>query len=244
MSVGFNIAKALRREIIRKHRQVGFWGTVKHASAKLFRDIRALLLPSAQEVDTFDALYGTDTGGFVGVGSLDIPEYQMEHAIDYGAISEEEFARIMRELPIDWTNLVFVDLGSGKGRALLLASRYPFKQVIGVELSRMLHEIALRNIALFHDESQKCRDIRSIHLDASLFEIPQVPVLFFMLHPFDDHVMRLIASHIDGSLKKQPRKVYVWYIKPEYRKVFDEMTCLNLRKDTGRYVFYESTLPA
>src|SRR5262245_38553083 len=140
MPTTFNKAKAIRRELTRKFRQVGLWGTVRHVAAKLFRDMSSIILPTTVEADGFDAVYGTDTGGVLGVGSLDIPDSQMEHSMQYGALSEEEFIRIMNELPIDWRDLVFVDLGSGKGRALLLASRYPFKRVIGVEISRVLHE--------------------------------------------------------------------------------------------------------
>jgi hypothetical protein len=37
-------------------------------------------------------------------------------------------------------------LGSGKGRALLVASELPFAKIIGVELSRELHRIAEQNL--------------------------------------------------------------------------------------------------
>jgi len=35
---------------------------------------------------------------------------------------------------------VFIDLGSGMGRMVLEAARYPFKRVIGVELVEQLHD--------------------------------------------------------------------------------------------------------
>src|SRR5262245_17604261 len=234
MSIAFQKARTIRRELMRKYRQVGVYGTVRHATAKLFLDMRTLMHPSKVQADTFDRIYGTDTSGIVGVGALDIPDSEMEHSMHYGTLSEEEFMRIMNELPIDWGNLVFVDLGSGKGRALLLASRYPFKQVIGVELSRMLHERALRNIELFHDERQRCRDLRSICLNATEFEIPPVPLFLFLANPFDDQIMHVVADRLDESLQKKPRKLYVFYVKPEYRRALDEMASLMLVRDTGR----------
>lgn len=147
--------KALRREALRKIRQVGLWGFVQHAVAKLVREGRRLLLNPIAPQDSFDLLYGTDTGGLLGVGSLDIPDHQMEHAVQYRAISDDEFTRVIKELPISANELTFLDLGSGKGRALLLASRLPFRRIVGVELSRMLHNIALRNIKTFRDEAQQ-----------------------------------------------------------------------------------------
>src|SRR5690348_8785344 len=41
---------------------------------------------------------------------------------------------------------VFVDLGSGKGKALLIAGQLSFKRVIGVELDQELSESARSNI--------------------------------------------------------------------------------------------------
>ena len=42
---------------------------------------------------------------------------------------------------------VFIDLGSGMGRMVLEAARYPFKRVIGVELVEQLHDLARANLA-------------------------------------------------------------------------------------------------
>src|ERR1700691_4568599 len=46
---------------------------------------------------------------------------------------------------IDLSEFVFVDLGSGKGRTLLMASDYPFQRIVGVELLPALHETAKGN---------------------------------------------------------------------------------------------------
>jgi tRNA1(Val) A37 N6-methylase TrmN6 len=56
----------------------------------------------------------------------------------------------------------FVDFGSGKGRVLLIASQFPFCQVIGVEFDRRLHAIAQENIRLFDGPRQCHRDIRTV----------------------------------------------------------------------------------
>src|SRR6266487_940212 len=53
----------------------------------------------------------------------------------YQPTVEEEFAQILRCLSgIDLSAFTFVDLGSGKGRALLIASMYPFARIVGVEV--------------------------------------------------------------------------------------------------------------
>jgi Histone methylation protein DOT1 len=52
------------------------------------------------------------------------------------------FRQMMAELPIDFPEFIFVDLGSGKGRTLLLASEYAFRRIIGVEIVTELHRAA------------------------------------------------------------------------------------------------------
>ncbi len=51
------------------------------------------------------------------------------------------FHEILHSMPIPVDGLTFVDLGSGKGRTLLMASEYPFQRIIGVEILAELNEI-------------------------------------------------------------------------------------------------------
>ena len=53
----------------------------------------------------------------------------------------------------------FIDFGSGKGRVLLVASHYPFRQVIGVEFSPELHEIAQENIRRYQSPARRCQAV-------------------------------------------------------------------------------------
>lgn len=57
----------------------------------------------------------------------------------------------------------------GKGRVLLLASEFPFQQVIGVEIDPRLHHIAQKNIAAYRHPFQKCEDVQSICSDVTRF---------------------------------------------------------------------------
>src|ERR1700733_13400481 len=66
------------------------------------------------------------------------------------------FREMMASLPIAFDEFTFVDLGSGKGRTLLMASDYPLKKIIGVEILPELHKIAQKNLAAYMSESRKC----------------------------------------------------------------------------------------
>lgn len=233
---------AVRREIVRKVRQVGIWATGIHIASRLMDYIRELLTPAGNKIDPFDPKYGTDTSGFIGVGALDIPPDQLEHSMQYRPIWEDEFTTTLASLPVICEDLIFIDLGSGKGRALLLASLFPFRRIIGVELARTLHDVAARNVQIFKDSRQQCKKIETVNENALTFEIPEEPTLFFLANPFDDYVMQAVVSHIEDSLKKHPRKLYIWYVRPIYRKALDGAGFLRLVNDTGRYAFYENHL--
>ena len=51
------------------------------------------------------------------------------------------FQEMMASLPIDFSEFTFMDLGSGKGRTLLMASEYPFRRIVGVEILPELHRL-------------------------------------------------------------------------------------------------------
>jgi SAM-dependent methyltransferase len=73
--------------------------------------------------------------------------------------------QILDRLQLDFEEYTFIDLGSGKGRALLIASE--FRAVAGVELSPRLHAIAVENFARCRGLAQRCRNVRSIEGDAT-----------------------------------------------------------------------------
>ncbi len=90
----------------------------------------------------FDTQYGTDTARSIPVGSLGIGGRSYTHAYQYEPSPVEDFVAILDSLPICFEQYTFIDIGSGKGRIILAAARWPFKEIIGVEISEILHNIA------------------------------------------------------------------------------------------------------
>lgn len=133
----------------------------------LFREYRAAksLHPDTQ-VSEFDREYGVDTDGeFKGwtyLSDLDIASPNWIDGNDYAAIEPERFRRVFSSFDIAFEDFTFIDFGSGKGRALLLASDFPFKRILGLEFSPELHQAAEGNIRRYSSATQKCRDIQSL----------------------------------------------------------------------------------
>lgn len=233
-------ASVLRREIQRKVREVGIGGTFKLCLRKLISIVFKTASFNASNLHPFDLKYGTDTSGIIKPGALDIPDGMAAHAVQYQTAIVEVFLDILNSLPISYEEFLFIDLGSGKGRALLLASQFPFKRIIGVELSENLHMIACRNIQIYRDEGQYCHNIQSICEDVAKYEIPYEKTVFYLFNPFDEYVMRAALLNIEYSISKYPRDIYICYLKPVYRHVFDRAPFLKIEIETERYVIYKN----
>jgi SAM-dependent methyltransferase len=159
----------------------------------------------------FDREYGVDTAATVSVSALGAHGRNVQHAVEYQAILPEAFAEVMKQLPIDFGQSVFIDFGSGKGRALLLASEFPFEKIVGVEFSPQLHGIAEANCRKYRSATQKCKTIELLCIDAVEYDIPPKPAVFYFYNPFHEEVMTQIAGKVDRSLRELPRKVFVVY---------------------------------
>ncbi len=118
---------------------------------------------------------------------------------------------MMRDLPRDLADYTFIDIGAGKSRTLLLASRYGFAKIVGVEFAKELVDCSQRNIASFKSEWQKCRDIEIVEADATQFEFPNAPLVLFFYNPFSQNVFDAVLKNIVVSLKAHERDCFIVY---------------------------------
>jgi SAM-dependent methyltransferase len=161
--------------------------------------------------ERFDREYGVDTSGSIMRQGLGVESDSTEHATGYQAVFPQPFLEVLRQLPIDHSRFVFVDFGSGKGRALLLAAQFPFKRIVGVEFSPDLHRIAVANCRNHRGPALRCATIDPLCVDAVEYPIPVEPVVLFLYNPFDEQIMTRVAANIDRSLRQNPRPGYVVY---------------------------------
>lgn len=129
--------------------------------------------------------------------------------------------RILNLLNLQPGRYDFVDFGSGKGRVLLIASEFPFRQVIGVEFDRRLHDIAQENIRLF-DGPRKCQQVQSICVDAVDYEPLAHDTIYFFFFPFRNKVMETVVKHICESIVRGAHDCFVVYVYPELAHMIDE----------------------
>ena len=126
----------------------------------------------------------------------------------------DEFSEMLQHLArVDFTGFTFIDLGSGKGRVLLLAAAYHFRRIIGVEFQPELHAVAEVNLSRLRENGGNI-DAESLCLDAREFEFPPDPLVIYLFNPFPDYVLSTVLDNLQASVARHPRPVYVIYNTP------------------------------
>lgn len=213
-------------KIQRARERDGLFGTLRLVARNLAA-IHTAFRPARTTPKTwFDEKYGTDTDAQVKVDDLGVSGPSKTFAIHYEAMVVKIWEEAMALLNINYGDFTFIDLGSGKGRALMLAAGYPFKCIIGVEFSAPLHRIATRNMEIYSGP-RLCSDIRLVHCDAVAFSLPAVPLVILISNPFVGDVMRQVVSNIDKSAACSSSPVYVLYVNPINAEALDASNVLH-----------------
>jgi SAM-dependent methyltransferase len=154
------------------------------------------------------------------------------------ALFHEMIAAWREQTHSEFHDFVFVDLGSGKGRTLLMASDYPFRRIVGVEFLPALHQAAQENIRKYQSESQKCFALESICGDATEFPFPAEPTVLFLFNPFPEEGLKRVVANLEESLRVHPRKIYVIYHNPLLEYVLAASDVLTKICGTHQYSIY------
>jgi hypothetical protein len=124
------------------------------------------------------------------------------------------FQEMLEQLKIDFSKFTFIDLGSGKGRTLLMASNYPFRRIIGVELLPELHRIAVKNVKAYKSSLQQCFALECLLGDARDSVLPVEPTVLYLFNPQLESAMEQLAGNLSASLRQHPRPFFVLYHNP------------------------------
>ncbi|MDE3103663.1 MAG: hypothetical protein KGK08_00675 [Acidobacteriota bacterium] len=179
----------------------------------------------AQLRHPFDDRYGTETSGVIGGVTLASAHPNSLHATAYHGVPPSRLHVILESwratppaLPL--TQYTFLDLGCGKGRAIMLASQLPFRECIGVELNADLAAVAAANLKTFQRTGAPLSPSRIVHGDAATFALPMGPCLLFLYNPFSTRVAAQLLGHLQRSLAAAPRPLDVLYFTPHAHALF------------------------
>jgi SAM-dependent methyltransferase len=155
------------------------------------------------------------------------------------ALFHEMLDALRQQAQLDFREFTFIDLGSGKGRTLLLASDYPFRRILGVELLPALHRIARENLQKYSSESQKCFALESLCADATDYPFPAEPMLLYLFNPFPEPGLRRTLANLEESLRQNPRPVYLLYHNPVLEHALAESAAFTKIGGTHQYSMYK-----
>lgn len=234
-----NMEKALKTR--------GVIGTIRFVVSMVFVTIKNLGITQSQTLNPreekdleFDRKYGVDTSGLIRLADLDVESENWIHGVHYKPVFCVDFSPLFEELNLPYDKFIFVDFGSGKGRALLLASAFPFKKIIGVEFSKELTSVAKDNLSRYPKDLMKCNDIELICMDAVGYTLPEEPLVLYFYNPFHRPVMSRVLDNIATSFREQSRRIVVLYYQPMYHELLDNIEFFKKIKSTKELCVYDS----
>ncbi len=145
------------------------------------------------------------------------------------------FHKMLANVLIDFRQFTFIDIGSGKGRALLMASDYPFCRILGIELLPDLQRVAQENIRKYKSDWQKCSTMEAICGDAREFVFPAEPMLLYLFSPLPESGFVRFLANLERSLRDHPRPLLLIYHNP----LLEHLLVLNpmLKKISGTHQY-------
>lgn len=169
----------------------------------------------------FDRKRGTETYSWLELDDLGIDDEKKKHAELYQPTHAAALRRLLRRMNIP-AGKTLVDLGSGKGKVLLIASEFGFAEAKGVEISPVLCDIARRNCSIYKDRANVDTKFTIYESDAYDYKIEDDEDVLYMFNPFDAYVLRQVMRNLMASLERQGRKTWIIYRNAVHRDVIEE----------------------
>ncbi len=160
----------------------------------------------------FDEKYSTQT-----YGRMDVPvsaDRINATLWGYQAINQDFFREIMGSIPVPLDSFTFIDIGSGKGAAVLMAGEFPFSRLVGVELNAELVEDARLNETRFNERSDHKVAPEWAVGDFFQWTPPDHPCLFFFNNPFPSDLTLLALERLDALLANHAHRHLLVFRKP------------------------------
>jgi len=180
------------------------------------------LYPAWERTHPFDQQFGTDTSGFVPVDKLN-PDPALQAQMYGYAGSQPSIIRQAIAAIGKVSDYSFLDAGCGKGRALLVASEFPFRSVAGIELSPMLTRIAAQNARTIAQRFPARAPITVQTGNVVDLRFPAGNLVLFMYNSLGSQILRLLVRKLQESIGSGATPhAFVIYYNPIYGEQFDE----------------------
>ena len=169
----------------------------------------------------FDQAHQVDTSGLVRGEDINSGSLSDLYITGYYGISPSSLEQALKLLPEPVDAYTFVDLGCGKGRALLVAAELGFRRLVGVEIAPELARIAQANTA-------QVPRVQVEQGDAATFAFPPEPLVIFLYHPFLPPVLKKVLRNLQRERAGSAHPTFLLYANPAYQRVIARFPFLKL----------------
>ena len=222
-------------------RQKGLAATVRHCAVRLWRFPQ--WLRRVRRDMTYDREMGVETSRLVAPADLGVAAGKLtDIGTGAGGVAHMPspcwaLVEMLSQLEISYPDYNFIDLGSGMGRVVLMASELPFRKVIGVEFSPELHRIAEANVAS-RQRAARAGTVELLCQDARDYEFPPQQSLVYMFNSFRGGVMKTVLDRIERWFLSTRNDLYVLYFNPVCDSLLAASPVLTKIKGTSQYSIY------
>lgn len=149
-----------------------------------------------------EAIQGVDFTTIIEPEEVGLDSKYVEHCSPSGSKS---LVRLLQDLRINGQDTI-LDIGCGKGSAMLAMLKFPFARVDGIELSKEISEIAIRNFT-----NLKKKRWQVFNGDAATFRDYSTYSMLYLYNPFPKEIMRPVIDNIQSSIAGREQEVLIIY---------------------------------
>jgi SAM-dependent methyltransferase len=122
--------------------------------------------------------------------------------------------RLLKDLQISDQDTI-LDIGCGKGSAMSVMLKFPFARVDGIELSKEVSEIAIRNLT-----NLKRQRWHVFNGDAITYRDYNAYSMLYLYNPFPEEIMRHVIANLRSSIAGREQEILVIYNNPVCHQLF------------------------
>jgi SAM-dependent methyltransferase len=178
------------------------------------------VVPAHHRTHPFDRQYGIETSGVIPVQMITSDEALISRINPYAGSQPSIIRRAIMALG-NTEMFEFIDIGCGKGRAIAVASEFPFRNITGIELSPELAKVARSNIGILKRSFPKRPPVAAIEGNAITTPVPEGKVVYFFYHSFGEELLSQLIRNLETSISSSNGPIFFIYYNPVHGKVLD-----------------------
>lgn len=156
------------------------------------------------------SLFGIDILGEVDPESVGLNPLESYRSVTVG---RSVLKKILIDLKINESDSI-VDIGCGKGAAMIVMNKFPFKKIDGIEISKYIADIAIANFRIL----KLLKKTTVYNIDASNFIDFQNYNMFYLCNPFSENILSNVIKNILQNIDIE-KEVIIIYNIPNFENV-------------------------